>query len=203
MAACRAAGVRDPRVLKAVREVPRVDFVPPPLAGRAYVDEPLPILHDQVTTQPSLVARMVEALGLGGPEQVLEIGTGFGWQTALLSRLARKVWSVERWEDIAAAARENLARYGATNAEVVVGDGTRGLSDHAPHDAIIVSAAFPEVPEPLAAQLATGGALVQPIGPGGVEDVMLFEKEPGGLARRKVLTGAHFVRLYGEYGYQE
>src|SRR5919109_162942 len=169
-----AVGVRDERLLQAFREVARADFVPSEYVGRAYVDEPLPILHGQVTTQPSLVAKMVEALELKGAEKVLEIGTGYGFQTALLSRLAGSVWSIERWPDVAAMARANLDRHRARNVEVVVGDGSEGLSEQAPFDAVLVSAAYPRVPGPLGTQLARGGRLVQPIGSGGNEDVVLF-----------------------------
>lgn len=196
-----AEGVRDPRLLQALREVPRAGFVPADLAEQAYLDRPLPIPHGQVTTQPSLVARMVEALGLTGEERVLEVGTGYGFQTALLARLARSVWSVERWADIAEAARANLAAGGVDNAEVVVGDGSEGLPGHAPYDAILVSAAFTQVPLPLARQLAPGGRLVQPMGSGGNEDVVLFEHGPEGLEPRRWLTGARFVRLYGRHGF--
>jgi protein-L-isoaspartate(D-aspartate) O-methyltransferase len=202
LAAIRFEGITEPRLLEAVRAVPRGDFVPPGLVERAYLDTPLPIPHEQVTTQPSLVARMVEALALTGDERVLEIGTGYGWQTALLARLAREVWTVERWPDLAATARENLARLGVENATVVVGDGTEGLAAHAPYDAILVSAAFPEVPEPLASQLAEDGRLVQPIGPGGREDVVLFERTAEGLVARRTITGAYFVRLVGRYGFR-
>ncbi len=196
-----ATGVRDPRLIDALREVPRASFVPSELAEHAYLDRPLPIPHGQVTTQPSLSAKMIEALGLTGPERVLEIGTGYGFQTALLARLSGYVYSVERFPDLAETARENLKRHGAENVEVVAGDGTRGLTEHAPYDAILVSAAFIAVPLPLAAQLAIGGRLVQPIGSGGQETVVLFEKGPEGLARRSVVTGAHFVRLYGAHAF--
>jgi protein-L-isoaspartate(D-aspartate) O-methyltransferase len=196
------AGVQDARVLDAIRAVPRVEFVPAAFAAEADVDRPIPIPHEQVTTQPSLVARMVEALGLTGSERVLEIGTGYGWQTALLARLAARVFSVERFADLARAARENLQRLELANAEIVVGDGTQGLPEHAPFDAILVSAAFPEVPEPFREQLAEGGRLVQPIGPGGDEDVLLFEKRGGGLERVDYISGARFVRLYGRHGFQ-
>jgi protein-L-isoaspartate(D-aspartate) O-methyltransferase len=199
--ASRDAGVRDERVLDAVRAVPRALFVPRELVDRAYEDRPLPIPHHQVTTQPSLVARMVEALGLEGDERVLEVGTGFGWQTALLGALAAEVWSVERWADLAAAARGNLATAGVRNATVVVGDGSAGLPEHAPYVAIIVSAAFPSVPAPLADQLSDGGRLVQPIGPGGAEDVLLFERASGELTPVRSISGAHFVRLHGRFGF--
>lgn len=201
--AVRADGIRDERVLEAFGAVPRAEFVPFELIEHAYVDIPLPIPHDQVTTQPSLVARMVEALDLSGSERVLEIGTGYGFQTALLARLADFVWSVERWPDLAANAREHLARHGVRNAEVVVGDGSEGLPEQAPFEAVLVSAAFPRVPLPLADQVAEGGRLVQPIGRGGMEEVVLFEHGPRGLDARRVLTGAHFVRLYGKHGFAQ
>jgi protein-L-isoaspartate(D-aspartate) O-methyltransferase len=198
-----AAGVRDPRLLEAVRETPRANFVPPELVEHAYLDRPLPIPHGQVTTQPSLSAKMIEALGLTGSERVLEVGSGYGFQTALLACLSTFVWSIERWPDVAETARKNLARHGVENVEVIAGDGTGGLPEHAPYDAILVSAAFPSVPPPLAEQLAAGGRLVQPIGSGGQEEVVLFEKRPQGLARRRTVTGAHFVRLYGAHAFRE
>ena len=199
--AARRAGVADPQVLTAIGAVDRAGFVPPELTAEAELDRPLPIPHGQVTTQPSLVARMVEALELRGGERVLEIGTGYGWQTALLARLAAEVWSIERWDDVAATARRHLRRAGAMNAEVVAGDGSEGLPLQGPFDAILVSAAFPRVPPPLAEQLVDGGRLVQPIGPGGSEEVVLFRKRGGGLHAARTVTGAHFVRLVGRYGY--
>jgi protein-L-isoaspartate(D-aspartate) O-methyltransferase len=143
---------------------------------------------------------MVETLELSPSKRVLEVGTGFGWQTALLARLAGEVWSVERWQDIARTARSHIDRHG-DNATVVVGDGSGGLPEHAPYDAILVSAAFPSVPAPLVEQLADGGRLVQPIGLGGADEVVLFEKRAGVLERIRRVTGAHFVRLYGEHGF--
>lgn len=177
--------------------------MPAAYARTAYRDEPVPIPHQQVTTQPSLSAAMIAALGLAGVEQVLEVGTGYGYQSALLARLAAHVVSIEIWPDLAAQARRNLAAQNIGNVVVLVGDGTEGAPEHAPFDAIIVSAAFPHVPPPLAAQLRPGGRLVQPIGPGGGEDVVLYEKGAGGLQRVRVLTLASFVRLYGRYGFPQ
>lgn len=175
--------------------------MPTELAAGAYLDEPVRISHKQVTTQPSLVAKMVEALALHGHEKVLEVGTGYGYQTALLAMLAREVWSIELWQDMIDAARTALVKVGVGNAALLVGDGTRGLPEQAPFDAIIVTAAFPTVPPPLADQLAHGGRLVQPIGPGGSEDVRLFEKQDAELVAMRSITGAYFVPLYGEHGY--
>jgi protein-L-isoaspartate(D-aspartate) O-methyltransferase len=197
--AARDAGVQDERVLAAVAAVPRADFVPLEYVEQAELDVPIPIPHAQVTTQPSLVARMIEALGLRGVGRVLEIGTGYGWQTALLARLAREVFSVERFADLAHTAHANLA--GRENVTVIVGDGSGGLPDHAPFDAILVAAAYPSVPAPLAEQLTEGGRLVQPLGPGGAEDVVLFEKHGGELYRVRSITAAHFVRLHGAHGF--
>jgi protein-L-isoaspartate(D-aspartate) O-methyltransferase len=199
VAAARAAGVADKRLLAAIASVPRSDFVPPERAGLADVDTPIPIPHGQVTTQPSLVARMLEALALEGDERVLEVGTGYGWQTALLAELTSEVFSVERLGDLAERARVGLGD--RENVHVVVGDGSQGLPEHAPFDAIVVAAAHPQVPEPLRGQLVERGRLVQPIGFGGADDVVLFEKRDGDLHRMRSVTGAHFVRLHGRHGF--
>jgi protein-L-isoaspartate(D-aspartate) O-methyltransferase len=199
--AARRAGVDDLRVLDAMRRVPRAAFVPLDHVGSAYRDEPVPIPHGQVTTQPSLSARMVQALRLTGTEDVLEVGTGYGYQTALLAQLAFFVTSIERWPDVAEMARRHLAAQEIKNVRVVDGDGTDGVPEGAPYDAIVVSAAFPEVPEPLVKQLRIAGRLVQPIGPGGAERVTVFERRAEALALLEVVTRARFVRLYGRYGH--
>jgi protein-L-isoaspartate(D-aspartate) O-methyltransferase len=199
--AARRAGVADPRVLNAMRRVPRAAFVPLDQIELAYEDEPVRIPHGQVTTQPSLSARMVQALRLAGGEHVLEVGTGYGYQTALLTQLASFVTSIERWPDLAEQARQNLTAQGITNVRLLAGDGTEGLPAAAPYDAILVSAAFPQVPDPLVSQLRIGGLLVQPIGPGGAERVTVFERSADGLVSRDVVCHARFVRLYGRHGY--
>jgi len=196
-------GIRDRRVIEAFRLVPRASFVPRPWISHAYEDRPIPIAHDQVTTQPSLIARMIEGLRLSGTERVLEVGTGLGFQTALLATLAREVFSVERFPELSEAARANLRVAGIGNATLAVGDGTRGLPSHAPFDGIVVSAAALAVPPPLVEQLADGGRLVHPIGPGGRENVVAFRNEGGKLVEDEFLTEAFFVRLVGEYGLRD
>jgi protein-L-isoaspartate(D-aspartate) O-methyltransferase len=196
----RAKGVRDRRVLDAFRRVPRTRFVPPEAAGQAYLDEPIRIPSGQVTTQPSLIAKMVAALGLTGTARVLEVGTGLGFQTAILARLAGEVVSVERFPALATQARANLAAAGLSHVTVVVGDGTLGVPDHAPYQAIVVSAASPRVPAPLVEQLAPGGRLVHPVGPGGREQVTAFHKEGDRLVADAWLTPAYFVPLVGTHG---
>jgi protein-L-isoaspartate(D-aspartate) O-methyltransferase len=153
----RAEGIRDRRVLAAFRRVPRARFIPPAAAGQAYLDEPIRIRHGQVTTQPSLIAKMVSALALTGTERVLEVGTGLGFQTAILARLAQEVISVERFPALAEQARANLAAARVSRVTVVIGDGTLGVPEDAPYQAIVVAAASPRIPPPLAEQLTPGG----------------------------------------------
>lgn len=203
MQALRAAGIMDERLLEAVRTTPRAGFVPVDQVADAYRDVPVPIGQGQVTTQPSLSAMMIESLGLKGGEHVLEVGTGLGFQTALLARLAADVVSIELRPDIARRAHANLMRQLVRNVELRVGDGSGGVPDRAPYDAVVVSAAFPEVPAPLVAQVRPAGRLVQPIGPGGHERVVCFLRTESGLEPWRVLTAARFVRLQGRHGYPQ
>ena len=196
----QAEGIRDRRVLATFRAVPRALFVPAEAVGQAYLDEPIRIPRGQVTTQPSLIAAMVAALGLTGGERVLEVGTGLGFQTAILARLARQVVSIERSADLAAQARDNLAAVGVGRVTVVVGDGTLGVPEHAPYQAIVVSAASPWVPGPLVEQLTDGGRLVHPVGPGGHEQVTAFSRQADRLVVEARLVPARFVPLVGAYG---
>jgi protein-L-isoaspartate(D-aspartate) O-methyltransferase len=200
VAVLRAEGIRDRRVLAAFRAVPRARFVPPAAADHAYLDAPIRIPHGQVTTQPSLIARMVAALKLSGTERVLEVGTGLGFQAAILAVLARQVVSVERFADLAEQARANLAAVGLGRVTVVVGDGTLGVLEHASYHAIVVAAASPHIPPPLIEQLAPGGRLVHPVGPGGHEQVTAFHKEGDRLVADAQLTPAYFVPLVGAHG---
>lgn len=185
----------DADVIAAFERVDRSDFVPPDHVGDAYGDRPVGIPEGQTTSQPSLIARMVEAARPRGADLVLEVGTGYGFQTALLAQLAERVVSIERFEVLADAARKNLERAGIGNVRVVVGDGWRGVPDEAPFDAIVVSAAATEVPPALVEQLAEGGRLVIPVKAPTSDEVLLFEKTEGRLHKVALLTPARFVPL--------
>jgi protein-L-isoaspartate(D-aspartate) O-methyltransferase len=171
-----ARGIRDARLLDAMRRVPRDGFVAAGDESRAYADQALPIGEAQTISQPYMVAIMTEAIGLTGAERVLEIGTGSGYQTAILAELAREVISIERLPALADRARQRLAHYGYTNVTVIVGDGTLGYPPRAPYDAILVTAGAPRVPGSLKGQLADGGRLVIPIGPHGHQDLTVIRR---------------------------
>jgi protein-L-isoaspartate(D-aspartate) O-methyltransferase len=197
----QARGIRDRRVLDALRQVPRHEFVPEPLRADAYRDSPLPIGDDQTISQPFIVAYMTQLLRLTGRERVLEIGTGSGYQTAILSLLAREVFSLERYARLANEAAERLARLGYARVEIHVGDGSQGLPDMAPFDAILVTAAAPSVPGPLQAQLADdGGRLVVPVGDGKAQFLELVTRD-GDRWRFKRVMAVRFVPLVGRYGF--
>lgn len=189
------AGVRDPRVLDAVAETPRRLFIPPRLADLAYDDAPLPIGGGQTISQPSLVARMTEALALTGAERVLEIGAGSGYQTALLSKLAARVYAIERLPLLGEAARERLRRLGCENVELRIGDGSLGWPEAAPFDRILAAAAAEKIPQPLLDQLAEGGVLLLPVGPiGRVQRLIRVRKTASGLIEES-LVEVRFVPL--------
>lgn len=188
-----ASGV-SPRVIEAFRSVDRADFVPHGTT-QAYVDRPIGILEHQTTSQPSLIAQMIDAADLLPGDRVLEVGTGFGFQTALLAKIAGHVVSIERFTSISAAARGNLERASIRNVELVVGDGWKGVPEGAPYEAIVVSAAAPRVPQALIEQLKEGGRLVIPVTEGKSDDVWLYVRKEGRAIRVKLLTPARFVPL--------
>jgi protein-L-isoaspartate(D-aspartate) O-methyltransferase len=196
----RARGIRDARVLAAMFHVPRHEFVSEEYRDQAYEDHPIPIGEGQTLSQPYIVAIMLEALALEPSDTVLEVGTGSGYQTALLAKLTRQVYSVERHASLARAAQATLGRLGYTNVEVLLGDGSHGLSERAPFDAIVVSAAAPQIPPPLFEQLREGGRMVIPVGPAHAQELQLVRKHEG----QPVLTnleGCRFVPLIGSEGY--
>ncbi len=195
-----ARGITDARVLDAMRRVPRHLFVPRAQQARAYADQAVPIGSGQTISQPFMVAVMTEALALGGTEHVLEIGTGSGYQTAVLATLARDVVSIERWPVLAAEARARLGALGCTNVRVNVGDGSAGWPADAPYDAILVTAGAPRVPEPLKAQLCDGGRLVIPVGPREHQQLTVVARR-GGEFTEVARDGCVFVPLVGEGGW--
>ena len=191
-----ARGVQDPRVLDAMARVPRHELVPVELRDFAYEDRPLQIGYEQTISQPYVVAYMTEQLQLRGDERVLEIGTGSGYQAAVLSLLAREVYSIEIVAPLGERASADLARLGYSNVHVRVGDGYRGWPEHAPFDAIIVTAAPGHVPQPLIDQLAVGGRLVLPVGDWS-QELLRIERSASGL-REEHLIGVRFVPMRGE-----
>jgi protein-L-isoaspartate(D-aspartate) O-methyltransferase len=190
----RARGVQDERVLQAMARVPRHRFVAETYWNQAYEDHPLPIGEEQTVSQPYIVAVMLEALALSSSDNVLEIGTGSGYQTALLAELSRFVYSMERHSRLAREAEQRLAQLHYTNVKVFVGDGSKGLPDNAPFDGIVVSAAAPQVPPLLFAQLREGGRMVIPIGPPDIQELQLIGKREGHPVMRR-LEGCRFVPL--------
>jgi len=197
----RGRGIHDERVLDAMTRVPRHEFVAEGQRGQAYEDHPLPIGEEQTVSQPYIVAAMLEALALEPSATVLEIGTGSGYQTALLAELAQRVFSVERLERLAESAADRLARLGYRNVTVIVGDGSLGLPEYAPYDAIVVSAAAPTIPPALFDQLREGGRMIIPVGPAHAQDLHLVHKQQGH-AVSTTLDACRFVPLIGEQGYK-
>jgi protein-L-isoaspartate(D-aspartate) O-methyltransferase len=189
-----ARGVTDPRVLEAFRSVPREVFVPPHLRYAAYEDSPLPLVRGQTISQPFIVALMTETLQLRGDEKVLEIGTGSGYQTAILARLARIIYSAEVEPELSQVAAERLAQLGIANAVLAVGNGVEIFREHAPFDAILSAAAPEQLPEELVDQLADGGRCIIPVGAADLQHLWLIERR-GGHVTRKRLDPVRFVPL--------
>jgi protein-L-isoaspartate(D-aspartate) O-methyltransferase len=198
----QASGISDLAVLRAFELTPRHLFVPSGVQQRAYEDTALPIGSGQTISQPSVHARYLQQLGLNGHERVLEVGTGSGYQTVLLSHLAAQVFSIERVPELLDRAREVIADCGVRNVSLMLGDGTLGWRQYAPYDAILVSAAAPDVPQPLLEQLAHGGRLMAPLGDRGEQMLVLVTKTSEGYQRRDIAP-VRFVPLVGTHGWSE
>lgn len=196
----RQRGIVSQRVLEAMLSVPRHEFVPAEFRADAYADKPLPIGKDQTISQPFMVGAMTEALELTGSERVLEIGTGSGYQAAVLSLLAREVISIESHPSLALGAQERLTDLGYANVHVHGGDGSLGYAQAAPYDAILVTAAAPEIPPLFVAQLREGGRLVIPVGTRESQELLQSRKESG-MLRSRALLDCVFVPLLGRYGW--
>jgi len=197
----RERGIRDLAVLRAVEATPRHLFVPTGVRHRAYEDSALPIGNGQTISQPSIHARYLELLKLGGHERVLEVGTGSGYQTVLLAHLAAQVFSIERIPALLNGARDAITRAGVRNVSLLLGDGTLGWREYSPYDAILVSAAAPSVPQPLLDQLAEKGRLLIPLGGQDVQTLAVITKREGTVHREDVLP-VRFVPLLGTHGWQ-
>ncbi len=197
----RARGIRNERVLEAMLTVPRHEFVPAEYRGEAYEDKPIPIGEGQTISQPYMVASMMQAIEFTGNEKVLEIGAGSGYAAAVLSRLAATVYTVENHPTLALAAQERLARLGFENVFVHTGDGSAGLKEAAPFDAILVAAAAPDLPQPLLKQLAEGGRMAVPIGAGNSQELVLVTKV-NGVIQSRPLYECRFVPLIGRFGFE-
>lgn len=185
----------DARLMAALLQVPRHRFVPPELAPLAYHDTPLPIGFDKTISQPFIAALMIDLLGPQPHERVLEVGTGLGYQAALLAALAAQVWSVEVVEEFAAEARERFQALALKNVEVRVGDGSRGWAEHAPFDKILVTAAAARVPRALVDQLRAGGRMVLPVGPEEAQQLTLVDKAPSGEVGTRAVLPVRFTQL--------
>ncbi len=194
-------GIKDPHVLAVMGRIPREMFVPPGMRPLAYQDRPLPINDEQTISQPYIVAEMTQALALEGSEKVLEIGTGSGYQAAVLAALCGTLFTMERIDTLLLKAREVLEKMGYENIRYKVDDGTRGWSEHAPYDAVMVTAAAPGLPEPLLEQLAEGGRMVVPVGNPVSQELIKITKR-GGRHIEESLGGVRFVPLVGDHGWK-
>ena len=195
-------GITDTRVLQAMREVPRHAFVPLEWRHEAYSDRPLPIADDQTISQPYMVAMMTQSLALQGHERILEVGTGSGYEAAILSRLVAHVYTIEYFPDLAERARAVIQRLGYTNVQVITGDGGLGLPAHAPYHGILVAAAAPHVPQPLLTQLAEGGRLVIPVGSATSQELLIITRHGDDYPQERSVP-CRFVPLLGQEGWAE
>jgi protein-L-isoaspartate(D-aspartate) O-methyltransferase len=199
----RCRGIHDARVLAAMSKVPRQEFLNPQHWPDAYADHPVPIGEQQTTSQPYMIAAMLQAAEIAPNDRVLEVGAGSGYQTALLAELAAQVFAVERHPALVEGSRKTLERLGYKNATVVEGDGSLGLPEHAPYDAIIVAAAAPRVPPALTEQLAPGGRLVIPVGDAHQQSLQVGYRRSDGVVVLRTLEGCRFVPLIGKQGFWE
>jgi len=194
--------ITNPDVLKVMSEIRREEFVPESYQSQAYADGPLPIGMEQTISQPYIVALMTQELRLNRDCEVLEIGTGSGYQTAILSKLAKRVYTIERFAQLSESAQAVLGRLGVVNVEFYVGDGSCGWPEEKSFDRIMITAAVPIMPEPLVKQLAEGGLMVGPVGYAGVQELIVCEKRHGKIVD-KVICDCRFVKLLGKYGFEE
>ena len=195
-------GITDKKIISIMSEIPRHIFIDEALRSQAYADHPLSIGENQTISQPFIVALMTQALGLKGNEKILEIGTGCGYQTVLLSQLGRQVFTIERIKNLALSARSHLKALGLRNIVMRVGDGTKGWKEEAPFDAILVAAGSPEVPQPLLDQLGEGGKLVIPVGEEDSQTLFRFTKRKGEIFSEN-MGPCRFVKLVGEHGWEK
>ena len=203
----RGRDITDPRVLAVMAEIPREEFIPQSYSSQAYGDGPLPIGMDQTISQPYIVALMSQELRVGPESEVLEIGTGSGYQTAVLSKLVKKVYTIERFSELAEPAKKVLSKLGISNVEFYTGDGSKGwpaskLPDSGFFDRIIITAGVPEIPAPLIEQLADGGLIVAPVGGRSVQGLVACEKKADKLITRAICD-VRFVKLIGKHGFEQ
>lgn len=198
----KGRGITDETVLKAMEQIRREEFVPEKYKSQAYYDGPLPIGIGQTISQPYIVALMTEQLHINNTSEVLEIGTGSGYQTAILSKLAKRVYTIERYNQLSESAQTVLARLGITNVEFYIGDGSCGWPEKKNFDRIIITAGVPQIPQPLIDQLREGGLIIAPVGGSSVQELVMGEKKKGKIHQRNI-CGVRFVKLIGKYGFKE
>jgi protein-L-isoaspartate(D-aspartate) O-methyltransferase len=198
----KGRGINDKHVLDVMSKIHREDFIPDQFLSQAYADGPLPIGSGQTISQPYIVALMTEQLHINPDCEILEIGTGSGYQTAILCKLAKKVYTIERFPELSQSAQSVLSRLGISNVEFLVGDGSCGWPQEKQFDRIMVTAAVSEMPQPLLEQLKEGGTAIAPIGPPGIQELEVLQKKMGNI-HRITICGVRFVKLIGRHGFRE